>query len=83
MDCVGLLYYILANLQIDIVRVIANEMKGIAESGIRSETKPTCVLAYPGLIMGLCMDASMTIPSQVSEIIASPINDAYISRYCK
>jgi hypothetical protein len=82
MDSAGLLYYILANLQVDIARVIANEMKGIAESGIKPGPKPTCVLAYPGLIMGLCINARVKIPSQVSEVITGPVNDAYISRYC-
>ncbi|MCI76860.1 hypothetical protein A2U01_0098130 [Trifolium medium] len=36
----------MANLQVDIARVIANEMKGIAESGIRSGAKPVLALSW-------------------------------------
>ncbi|MCI40514.1 hypothetical protein A2U01_0061747, partial [Trifolium medium] len=81
MDCISLVWYILAGLDVDIARIIANEMKAVAESGIKNESAP--VLTYPGLIMGLCSAARVTFPAQVSKVISGPINDDYISRHCK
>ncbi|MCH90862.1 hypothetical protein A2U01_0011785 [Trifolium medium] len=81
MDRVTLLWYILVGLQVDIARVISNEMKRIAESGIKNDSKP--IISYPGLIMGLCSDARAVLPAYVSETIDGPINDTYIERHCK
>ncbi|KEH25675.1 hypothetical protein MtrunA17_Chr6g0462331 [Medicago truncatula] len=82
LDVTPLLYYILANEQVDIARVISQEMKIVAESGIKPPAKHNCPLTFPGLIIGLCHKARIVIPAQVHETIKHPITDTYIGRYC-
>ncbi|GAU40253.1 hypothetical protein TSUD_219650 [Trifolium subterraneum] len=80
MNRATLLWYILPGREVDIARVIANEIRSVTESGIKKEAKP--VLPYPGLITGLCEAEHVHIPALVSHQI-KPINDKYIKRYCK
>jgi hypothetical protein len=72
-----LIYSILADTPVDVARIISNELKTIALNG-RFNAK--CPLGFPGLIMGLILDARITIPSQVHETITHPIDDAFIAR---
>ncbi|GAU51860.1 hypothetical protein TSUD_416440 [Trifolium subterraneum] len=81
MDRATLIWYILTGREVDIARVIANEMRSVAESGIKNDAKP--VLPYPGLIIGLCEAEHVHIPAIVSHTTDKLINDKYIKRYCK
>jgi hypothetical protein len=83
MDFLGILFHIIANLQVDLAKIIANEMKAIVLSGIGAGgAKSTCILAFPSLIMGMCVDGRVRIPPQIDETIDT-IDDVYIVRYCK
>jgi len=57
-------------------------MKIVAESRIKPPAKHNCPLNFPGLIIGLCREARIVIPSHVHETIKRPITDKYIGRYC-
>lgn len=63
LDIVYLLHYILVGRQVDIARVIANEIKMVVENGIQPRVKPNCPLVFPGFIMGLCRDTQIVLPS--------------------
>lgn len=52
-----LLYYILDDMQMNVARIISNEIKMTAESGHRLGRRNPRTLDFPGLIMGLCMSA--------------------------
>lgn len=82
LDTGYLLYYILDDRQVDVARIISNEIKMTDESGHRLGNRTPCTLAFPGLIMGLCMGARMVIPSQVHDTINSVVDDRYIERLC-
>ncbi|MCI55433.1 hypothetical protein A2U01_0076684, partial [Trifolium medium] len=49
MNIAGLLYMVTCGTHIDIARVISNEMKVIACSGVTDFSRPKCPLAYPAL----------------------------------
>ncbi|MCI08284.1 hypothetical protein A2U01_0029360, partial [Trifolium medium] len=77
-----LLYYIIEGREVDVARVISNEMKKITESGIKSDVRASCPLAFPGLIMRLCIATRIVIPPQVHETITCVIDDTYVRRFC-
>lgn len=61
-----LLNYIIDGMEIDVARIIANEIKAIVESGTKLGGKSNCPLSFPGLIMGLCKKAKTHIPNKSS-----------------
>lgn len=54
----------------------------IAESGHRLGNKIPCTLAFPGLIMGLCMRARMVLSTVAHETIDDVVDDMYIEIFC-
>jgi malic enzyme len=61
------MHYIENNLEIDVARVIACEMREMVLTGLRpTKLKSNAALGFPGLIMGLIRNqAHMTLPSEV------------------
>ncbi|GAU31749.1 hypothetical protein TSUD_146370 [Trifolium subterraneum] len=83
MRVLGLMYFTDQGLQIDVARLIAQEMKHMVLSGIRQvPLRATCNLGFPGLIMGLIGATKMTLPQQMSHHIQT-IDDAHALRHCK
>lgn len=82
LDVGCLLYYIMIGKFVDVASIIAGEMRKMAISGTKFGGKAG-VLAYPGLIMGLCRRANVAIPDEVHFSITSVINDAYLNRFCQ
>ncbi|GAU42857.1 hypothetical protein TSUD_13250 [Trifolium subterraneum] len=81
MNILGLLYCLHVGKDIDVARVIANEMKVIASSGVTNQSKPKCMLAFSTLIMGLIKEERIPIPQNFHEL--EKIDDIYVNRYCK
>lgn len=52
LDITYLLYYILDDIQVDVGRIISNEIKMITESAHRLGSKTSSTLAFPGMIRG-------------------------------
>lgn len=77
-----LLYYLIDGKEVDIARIISNEIKAIVESGTKPGSKPNYLLAFPRLITGLCKKAKVHIPNQVHEEIRGVVVERYTSRYC-
>jgi hypothetical protein len=78
-----LIHYMDQDREVDVARVISQEMKNMVLSGIRpTPLKTSCNLAFPGLIMGLLTEARVTIPPHVDHFVAT-INDVHANRYCK
>jgi hypothetical protein len=72
------------NLEIDVVRVIANEMKETVLSGIRvTRLKHKSTLGFPGLIMGLIKDQSRTSLPQNSHLTLKEYTDKDAKKNCK
>jgi hypothetical protein len=83
MRMLALIYYIDQDLEIDIARVISQEMKNMVLSGIRpTPLKASCNLAFPGLIMGLLNEARVALPQHVDHFVLT-IDDAHANRHCK
>ncbi|MCI39137.1 hypothetical protein A2U01_0060367, partial [Trifolium medium] len=83
MRALGLMFYMDQDLEIDVARVISNEMKNMVLSGIRTTPlKPQCNLGFPGLIMGLIGNTRMTLPQQVPHNTGT-IDDVHAKRYCR
>lgn len=58
-----LLYYLVDGKEIDVAWIISNELKAIAKSSTKPESKSNCPLAFPKLIIGLCKKAKLHIPN--------------------
>ncbi|KAI5424661.1 hypothetical protein KIW84_030738 [Lathyrus oleraceus] len=78
-----LVHSILANVEIDVARIIANELKTVIESGLKSGARVNCPLAFPCLIMSLCIKARVRLPSRGQVRIPAPIDDRYVAKYCR
>ena len=78
-----LVHSILTNVQIDVARIIAYELKSVIESGLKSGARVNCPLAFPCLIMSLCLQARVRLPSRGQVRIPPPIDDRYVAKYCK
>ncbi|GAU52033.1 hypothetical protein TSUD_418690, partial [Trifolium subterraneum] len=76
MNILGLLYCVHAGKDVDVARVIANEMKIIASSGVTDHTRPKCMLAFPALIMGLIKDERIPVPQHYHQTLER-IDDVY------
>lgn len=77
-----LLCCILDERQVDVMWVISNEIRMITSSGHRLGTRTPTTLCFPGLIMGLCRQYGVAIPSVVHGTIEGVVNDHYIQRNC-
>ncbi|MCI52386.1 hypothetical protein A2U01_0073630, partial [Trifolium medium] len=82
MNIAGLLYFISDGRDVDIARIISNEIKAIACSGVTDLSRPKCPLDYPALIMGLIKKARVPIPPLVHEHLGV-IDDRHVVRHCK
>ncbi|XP_050880833.1 uncharacterized protein LOC127084430 [Lathyrus oleraceus] len=78
-----LVHCILTNIQIDVARIIALELKSVIESGLKSGARVNCPLAFPCLIMALCQHSRVKLPSRSQVRIPPAINDRYVAKYCK
>ncbi|KAI5396388.1 hypothetical protein KIW84_062553 [Lathyrus oleraceus] len=78
-----LVHSILTNVEIDVARIIANELKSVIESGLKSGARVNRPLAFPCLIMSLCIQARVRLPSRGQVRIPSPIDDRYVAKYCR
>ncbi|CAL5189369.1 unnamed protein product [Lathyrus oleraceus] len=78
-----LVHCILTNVQIDVARIIALELKSVIESGRKAGARVNCPLAFPCLIMSLCMQARVRLPSRGQVRIPPPIDDRYVAKYCR
>ncbi|KAI5422273.1 hypothetical protein KIW84_045655 [Lathyrus oleraceus] len=63
-------------------QVIYNEIGMISSSDDRLGTRTLATLAFPGLIMGLCMHVGVAIPSVVHGTIEGVVNDRYFLKHC-
>jgi hypothetical protein len=78
------MYYMEKNLEIDVARLIANEMKDIILSGIRvTRLKPNSTLGFPGLIMGLIKDQAQTSLPHESHLTLKEYTDKDAKTNCK
>ncbi|KAI5422074.1 hypothetical protein KIW84_045503 [Lathyrus oleraceus] len=78
-----LVHSILTNVEIDVARIIANELKSVIESGLKSGARVNCPLAFLCLIMSLCIQARVRLPSRGQVRIPPPIDDRYVAKYCR
>ncbi|KAI5426805.1 hypothetical protein KIW84_032294 [Lathyrus oleraceus] len=61
--------------QVDVARIIDNDIKMIASSGHHLGNITPSTLAFPGMIMGLCQKARVSLPFVVHETIDGEVND--------
>ncbi|KAK2445378.1 hypothetical protein QL285_016318 [Trifolium repens] len=78
------MHYMENNLEIDVARVIANEMREMVLTGLRpTKLKGNSALGFPGLIMGLIKEqAHLTLPSDI-DLTLTEFDDAEARRLCK
>ena len=81
-DIACMIYYILQEREIDVARIISNEIRAIASSGHHLGTKTPATLVFPGLIMGLCTEADVSISDMVHKTIKGVVNDFCIESHC-
>jgi hypothetical protein len=83
MSILSLIYFIDQNLEVDVARVISQEMKHMVLSGIRvTPLRAQCNLAFPGLIMGIINETRIAIPQHVDHFVAT-VDDVHANRHCK
>ncbi|KEH33970.1 hypothetical protein MTR_3g456010 [Medicago truncatula] len=80
MKVVPLIWCIMKGTQVDVARIISNEMKSVA---LNCATSSKASLTYPGLIMGLLKGNGVDIPESSDEDIMYPIDDTFIRRLVK
>jgi hypothetical protein len=84
MKVLTFMYYMEKNLEIDVARLIANEMKEIVLTGIRAtRLKPNSTLGFPGLIMGLIKDQSRKSLPRDSHLTLKEYTDKDAKKNCK
>jgi hypothetical protein len=72
---IPLMWCIMNQVQVDVARVILNEMKRVAlNCAMSSKTS----LTFPGFIMGLLKANDVTIPGPIDEDIEHPFDDTSI-----
>lgn len=80
LEATYILFFIPKNRQVNVARIIANEIKMVAESSRKPGVKPICHLVFTVLIMGLCVARQIVLLKQVHENIYGTINSIYVSR---
>ncbi|KAK2366082.1 hypothetical protein QL285_079505 [Trifolium repens] len=77
------MYYMENNLEIDVARVIANEMREMVLTGTRpTKLKGNSALGFPGLIMGLIKEQGQLTTSDV-DLTLKEFDDAEARRLCR
>lgn len=77
---IPLIWSIMQGIEVDIARIIANELKRVA---INCSKGSKSALIFPGLIMGLIHDHMLEIPEPIDEDIENPIDDTFINNLMK
>ena len=77
-----LLYYIVQSREVDVARIISNEIRAAAQSGHPLGARNPSILVFPGLIMGLCAEAEVPIPDVIHKTIKGTVTDNWISLHC-
>ena len=80
MNIVPLIWSIIKGMEVDIARLISNEMKSVT---LNCATSAKASLTFPGLIMGLLRANGIKIPTPADEEILHPIDDTFISSLVK
>lgn len=80
MKIVPLIWSIIKGLEVDIARLISNEMKSFT---LTYATGGKGSLTFPGLIMGLLKAKGIKIPTPPNAVIEHPIDDTFISSLVK
>src|SRR3954464_4442897 len=81
-DTAGLVQGILKGDNIDVSRIVANELKRVSLNGTVHGDGVKCRLIFPGLIMGLCRKAGVRFPSGGMIPMDGVIDDIFANRYC-
>jgi hypothetical protein len=84
MKALQFMYYMENNLEIDIARVIANELREMVLTGLRTTRKKNnAALGFPGLIMGLIYEQTrMNFPPEIN-LNLKEFDDEEARRVCK
>jgi hypothetical protein len=82
MPVLELVHCLFARIKVDVAKIISDEMKVIALSGVSDQSKTKCLLAYPALIMGLIENARLYVPANSQDKLVV-INDKHVERHCK
>ncbi|GAU37514.1 hypothetical protein TSUD_21190 [Trifolium subterraneum] len=84
MKALQFMYYMENNLEIDIARVIASELREMVVTGLRTTRKKNnAALGFPGLIMGLIYEQTrMTFPPEIN-LNLKEFDDEEARRVCK
>ncbi|KAK2387356.1 hypothetical protein QL285_061150 [Trifolium repens] len=83
MKVLQFMYYMEHNLDIDVARVIANEMREMVLTGTRpTKLKSNAALGFPGLIMGLIKEQGQLTTSDI-DLTLKEFDDAEARRLCK
>ncbi|GAU46045.1 hypothetical protein TSUD_191160 [Trifolium subterraneum] len=84
MKALQFMYYMQNNLEIDIARVIASEMRDMVVTGLHTtKMKNNAALGFPGLIMGLIYEQTrMTFPPEIN-LTLKEFDDEEARRVCK
>lgn len=80
MKVTPLIWCIMPGTQVDVARLIANELKSVA---LKCATGSKASLNFPGLIMSLLISKGVEIPEPADEEIQHPIDDTFISSLVK
>ena len=80
MKIVPLIWSIVKGMEVDIARIISNEMKSVT---LNCATSGKASLTFPGLIMGLLRANGIKIPTPADEEILHPIDDTFVSSLVK
>jgi len=80
MEIVPLIWSIIKGMEVDIARLISNEMNSVT---LNCATSAKASLTFPGLIMGLLRANGIKIPTPADEEIQHPIDDTFISSLVK
>ncbi|KAI5396796.1 hypothetical protein KIW84_062862 [Lathyrus oleraceus] len=67
--------------KVDVARIISNDLKMIASSSHHLGNITPSILAFPGLIMGLCQKARVSLPFVFHETIDGEVNDRVAYSY--
>ncbi|XP_058784710.1 uncharacterized protein LOC131659552 [Vicia villosa] len=68
--------------EVDIARILANELKRVALNGTSFGDRAKCRLIFPGLIMGLCRKVGVRFPSGGLIPMDRAIDDVFANRFC-
>ncbi|GAU47101.1 hypothetical protein TSUD_403330 [Trifolium subterraneum] len=80
MPILGLIYYFYKGNQVDIAKVISQELKDVVLSGTKKRTRPS-TLPFSALIMGLIRKARIIVSATFHDPLGT-IYDKHVERWC-